>query len=147
MSFCVVCRKGATGCPMLLCRSADRSWQFLKCPSLAISVSVLNASKHLYAQRRPRVKGSAIPPVFNGVQIYKPRAAKEGFPFVRNSWRVLDANVEVVTPKRLMQSLEPPSRLYVSSLSTIWRELRRVPDWQARCNTGLRIGAEEQTCG
>lgn len=40
MSFCVVRRKGATGCPMLLCRSADRSWQFLKRASLAISVSV-----------------------------------------------------------------------------------------------------------
>jgi len=43
MSFCVVRGKDATGCPMLLCRSADRSWQFLKCASLAISVSVLNA--------------------------------------------------------------------------------------------------------
>jgi hypothetical protein len=46
-------------------------------------------------------------PVFNKEQTHWLRAAKEGIHLIRNLWRGLDGNVEVVTLKRLTEWLEP----------------------------------------
>jgi len=53
--------------------------------------------KHLQAQRGTLARESAIPPVFNEKPTCKPRASNEGTQFPGNSWRGLDAKVEVVT--------------------------------------------------